>query len=147
MRLLLGLRELDLSHNQLEEVPAQLAKPPALARLSLAHNRLRVFPEAGGAAGGAAGEAAESARKKALGPTAAEAEAALCWDGLTSLDLSHNDLLEVPASLVANATRLVELFLDHNRLARLPRSAHLRGLVHLRKVCWGRLARAAQRER
>jgi len=99
VRMLLGMTRLDLTSNQLLELPATLAKPPALRTLRVGRNQLVEFPDV------RPPTVELDAKARALGPTAVQAEAELCWPGLTHLDLSSNDLLTLPSSLVENATK------------------------------------------
>ena len=75
-----------------------------------------------------------AAKAKMLGPSVAETEAALCWPALMHLNLAYNELVELPESLPKHATKLRELYLEHNQLVVLPRQSLLSGLTNLRKV-------------
>jgi len=75
-----------------------------------------------------------AAKAKMLGPSVAETEAALCWPALTHLNVAYNELVELPDSLPKHATKLRELYLEHNQLVVLPRPSLLKGLTNLRKV-------------
>lgn len=89
------LARLDLSHNEVEEVPRDVgALGEALVSLSLAYNRVR----------------------SPLPDGMAE------LTGLRSLDLSHNKLDALPDALFAGMRALKTLRLADNRLERLPRS-------------------------
>jgi Leucine-rich repeat (LRR) protein len=106
--------------------------------LNVSHNLLQTFPDAG--PGSSSHDAhlpasPQTAKSKVAGPTAAETEAALCWPGLTALNVAYNQLTELPDSLPKHATKLVELYVEHNQLARLPQTKLLAGLTQLRKVC------------
>lgn len=55
------------------------------------------------------------------------------WLGLKVLNLSHNELDVMPENVIENATKLEELYLDHNFLEQLPPSHSLIQLVNLKK--------------
>lgn len=97
------LRQLDLAHNQVSEVPAAaLAGAAELQTLSLRHNRLAH-----------------------LADTAFQGLAAL-----RRLDLSHNRLVAVPRSALADLHQLQKLLVANNSLGSLPPAAFA-GLTQL----------------
>jgi Leucine-rich repeat (LRR) protein len=102
VRTLTAMTALGLHNNRLSQVPAWLCDLTRLTVLSLGHNQLTELPPA-------------------LGDLTA----------LDALHLQHNQLTGVPDSL-SNLTALTELHLEGNRLTRLPESlGRLTALVHL----------------
>ncbi|KAK4295920.1 hypothetical protein Pmani_031546 [Petrolisthes manimaculis] len=92
------LEALDLSHNALWLLPRRiLCRLPFLKSLNLTHNRLHHLPDLG------------------LGP----GEGQSCSLPLHHLDLSHNQVAEVPEKAFSDARELQTLSLRHNRLAHL----------------------------
>lgn len=101
----LALRDLDLSHNQLQHVPETLGRLSSLWELRLNSNRLRALPETFGHL------------------LALERLGDMSWGlrGARSMDLSSNQLELLPEALGALRS-LRELDLCKNRLRRVPES-------------------------
>nr|AOG75606.1 Toll2 [Procambarus clarkii] len=98
------LEALDLAHNALWSMPpAVLCHLPSLTTLNLTHNRLHHLPDLG------------------LGPREAQEgnTSPGCSLPLQHLDLSHNQVAEVPERAFTSAKALQTLSLRHNRLAHL----------------------------
>jgi Leucine-rich repeat (LRR) protein len=152
IRLLLGLRKLNMSHNQLEQIPNELSKPPVLEVLNLSHNNLISFPDCGpvpdnftthsNAPAAAANRStptspasptSPSLKRKSSLSSNEKPKADLPWMGLKVLNLSHNELEVMPENVIENATKLVELYLDHNYLEALPPPHCLIRLTQLKR--------------
>ncbi|XP_042235320.1 toll-like receptor Tollo [Homarus americanus] len=100
------LEALDLAHNALWSLPpAVLCQLPSLTTLNLTHNRLHHLPDLG------------------LGPHRMQGEEsdlpAGCSLPLQHLDLSHNQVSEVPERAFISARDLRTLSVRHNRVAHL----------------------------
>lgn len=87
---LANLRTLDLSNNQLTEIPASIGNLPRLQYLILRHNQLTTLPETIGE-----------------------------LTNLTYLDLSHNKIESIPADIGA-LSKVRVLSLNHNLLSTIP---------------------------
>lgn len=88
---LLGLRELDLSYNQLHELPVQIFQVNLMHRLNLSHNYLTEIPSD-----------------------------QMELPALQYLSLSHNYIMMIQEWPTANMPALEELDVSHNRLVVLP---------------------------
>lgn len=85
-----NLRELDLSHNKLRRIPSDLSKLPKLAKIEADNNALKSVPNE-----------------------------IVDITSLTVLNLSHNELRKVPKR-VQTLENLEELDVSHNQLRKLP---------------------------
>ncbi|KAK8732201.1 hypothetical protein OTU49_007237 [Cherax quadricarinatus] len=100
------LEALDLAHNALWSLPpAVLCHLPSLTTLNLTHNRLHHLPDLGLGSQQKQGEESDQLPK--------------CSLPLQHLDLSHNQVAEVPERAFTSAKAIQTLSLRHNRVAHL----------------------------
>uniref|UniRef100_A0AAU7L1Z2 Toll4 n=1 Tax=Macrobrachium nipponense TaxID=159736 RepID=A0AAU7L1Z2_MACNP len=100
------LEYLNLAHNALWSLPhGVLCSLPSLISLNLTHNRLHHLPDLGLGAVKPKNEASDIPIE--------------CNLPLHHLDLSHNQIAEVPEQVFTSASDLYTLSLKHNRLAHL----------------------------
>ncbi|MEH2352218.1 leucine-rich repeat domain-containing protein [Nostoc sp.] len=120
-----GAIELDLSNNQLTELPEAIASLTGLQELYLDNNQLTELPEAIASLTGLQQLDLHNNQLTQL------PEAIASLTGLQRLDLHNNQLTELPEA-IASLTGLQRLYLRNNQLIELPEAiASLTGLQQL----------------
>ncbi|KAL6450405.1 CYR1 Adenylate cyclase [Candida maltosa Xu316] len=130
------LKYLDLHSNNLKTLPDQIWDLSGLSSLNVASNNLTSFPKAPYAVmkrlSSSAANAATSEQKSSLADslmTLILADNRLgddCFDeisflvSLKLLNVSYNDLIEIPPNTISRLTRLSDLYLSGNELTNLP---------------------------
>jgi len=108
-----NITKLNLSYNELTELPKEIGKLSQLTYLNLSYNKLTELPKE-------IGNLTQLTQLYLHNNNLTELPKEICnLTQLTSLDLSHNKLTQLPKE-ICNLTQLTELYLYNNKLTHLP---------------------------